>query len=501
MSKAYEELQPYLEKVMALNAAMVLFEWDNETLAPKSAGSYTANVIGALSEEYQRAYTNPELKRLLQACKGDETLSTEEKAIVREAAEQVEYLDCIPAKEYREFSQLTAESTRIWADARKADDFQTFAPTLAKMIDFQKRFASYRAKEGQKLYDVMLDTYEKGFDMAALDLFFAKLKEELVPILKQIMTEGRQIDDGFLTGDYSAAKQEELGRFLADYVGFDFDRGVLAVSAHPFTTNLHNHDVRITTSYSRHVNDSLFSVIHEAGHGIYEQGVDNSLTQTLAGEGASMGMHESQSRFFENMIGRNEAFWVPIYGTLQETFPEQLQSISLDDFVRAINKVQPGLIRTQADELTYSLHVLIRYELEKLLIEGNLAVEKLPQMWADKYEEYLGIRPKNAADGVLQDIHWSQGSFGYFPSYALGSAFAAQIYHNMRKTMDFEGLLKLGDLDTIREYLREHIHRYGKVKTSRQILKDVTGEDFDPGYYVQYLKEKYSRLYLDDIGR
>lgn len=208
-----------------------------------------------------------------------------------------------------------------------------------------------------------------------------------------------------------------------------------------------------------------------------------------------MGMHESQSRFFENIIGRNAAFWEPIYGKVQELFPEQLGEVSLERFVKAVNKVQPSLIRTQADELTYSLHVLIRYEIEKLLVEENLDVEELPDLWADKYEEYLGVRPKDVAEGVLQDIHWSQGSFGYFPSYALGSAFGAQLYAYMKNKMDFEGLLKRGDIAAIREFLRQNIHQYGKLKTSRQMIKDVTGEDFNPQYYVDYLKEKYSKIY------
>lgn len=208
-----------------------------------------------------------------------------------------------------------------------------------------------------------------------------------------------------------------------------------------------------------------------------------------------MGMHESQSRFFENIIGRNEAFWVPLYSKLKELFPEQLKGVGRDMFVKAINKVQPGLIRTEADELTYSLHVLVRYELEKQLIEYDLDVKKLPQLWADKYEEYLGVRPQNAAEGVLQDIHWAQGSFGYFPSYALGSAFGAQMYMHMKKEMDFDRLLEEGKLDAIREYLRRHIHRFGKLRTSRQLLKDMTGEDFNPKYYIEYLKEKYGKLY------
>lgn len=499
MSKAYEQLQPYLERAQAFQTAMILFEWDNETLAPKEAGPYTSRMIGTLSGEYFKVVTDEEVKRLVKECRDDDSLSEVEAAIVRELAEEVEQLDCIPANEYREFAELCSESTRIWAQARKDKDFEAFAPTLKKVVEYQKKFASYRAKEGQKLYNVMLDTYEKGFDMETLDRFFDTLKEQLVPFLKKLMESGVVVDDSFLTGDFSQEKQEEIGRFFAEYVGFDFNKGVMAVSAHPFTTNLHNHDVRITTAYDDRVDDSIFSVIHESGHGIYEMGIPDELTQTLVGQGASMGMHESQSRFFENIIGRNKAFWEPVYGKLQETFPEQLGQVALDDFVKAINKVQPSLIRTQADELTYSLHVLIRYEIEKLLIEEDLDVEKLPEIWADKYEEYLGVRPKDVSEGVLQDIHWSQGSFGYFPSYALGSAFGAQLYAYMRKQMDFEGLLRNGDITTIREFLRENVHRYGKLKNSRQILKDVTGEDFNPQYYIDYLKEKYSKVYELDV--
>lgn len=495
MNQAYKELQPYLERAMAYQTALVLFEWDNETLAPEAAAPYTAKMQGAISAAYQELMTDEKVKALLLLCEEDGKLTEAERAIVREAKEEMEELSCIPPEEYREFKELVSASTGIWAKARKEKNFEAFAPTLEKIIAFQKRFASYRAKDGQKLYDVMLDTYEKGFGMEKLDEFFGELKRELVPFLKQIMDSDVEINDDFLTGDYPEEKQQELAEYLAQYVGFDFKKGVLAVSAHPFTTNLHNHDVRITTYYGDAVDSSLFSVIHEAGHGIYELGIGDNLTQTLVGQGASMGMHESQSRFFENIIGRNGAFWVPLYPKVQEIFPEQLGHVSLEQFVEAVNKVQPGLIRTEADELTYSLHVLVRYELEKMLMEEDLDVKDLPDLWADKYEEYLGIRPKDVAEGVLQDIHWSQGSFGYFPSYALGSAFGAQMLAHMKKEMDFDGLLRQGDIDTVRAYLKEHIHRFGKIKTSRQLLSDMTGEDFDPRYYLDYLKEKYSKLY------
>lgn len=500
---AWDRLMLCLEKAMAYQTALTLFEWDNETLAPEEAGAYTARVQGVLAASYQEVLTGPELKGLISACEQESGTeeNPEKQAVLREIKEEAEQLECIPPKEYRAYQELVAESARIWARAREEKNFQAFAPTLEKIIFWQKTFAGYRAKKGQRLYDVMLDSYEKGFGMKELDEFFGLLKKELVPLLHQVMESPVRISDEFLTGDYPEDRQRELAEYLAEYVGFDFRKGVLAESAHPFTTSLHNHDVRITTHYKNSLDSSLFSVIHESGHAIYEMGIEDRLTQTPAGQGASMGMHESQSRFFENILGRSEAFWIPVYGKVKELFGEQLRGIGREQFVRAINRVHPGLIRTEADELTYSLHVLVRYELEKALIEEDLPVEQLPRLWADKYEEYLGIRPENDGEGVLQDIHWAQGSFGYFPSYALGSAFGAQMYASMKKEMDADQMLEEGRLGEIREYLRLHVHRFGKVKTSRQILQDMTGEDFRPQYYVDYLKEKYGRLYQLDLGR
>lgn len=495
MSKVYEALSALLEKTMALKTALVLFEWDNETLAPEEAGAYTSRVVGILSEEYYTIMTGAEMKKAIADCRDCKDLTEIERAVVREAKKEREEIASIPAREYRQNAELVAESTRIWTKAREAGDFDAFVPTLQKVVDFQKKFASYRQKNGKKLYDVMLDTYEEGFNMELLDDFFAVLKREIVPLLEEIKEKGRTIDDSFLKGNYGEERQRRLAEYLAEYVGFDFKKGVLAVSAHPFTTNLHNHDVRITTNYKDRVDSSLFSVIHEAGHGIYEFGIGDELTQTPVGQGASMGMHESQSRFFENIIGRSEAFWTPLYGKLTELFKEELKGVTKEQFVDAINKVEPGLIRTEADELTYSLHIMVRYEIEKMIIEEDLDLSRLPEIWADKYEEYLGVRPENPKEGVLQDIHWSQGSFGYFPSYALGNAFGAQLYYQMKKEMDFDGLLEKGEIGVIREYLRKHVHQFGKLKTSREILKDATGEDFTPDYYVQYLKEKYKKLY------
>lgn len=493
MSQYFEELRPFMDRAMAMMAAKTLFEWDEETLAPEEAGKYTAKTVGILSEEYQKAITDARAKELLALCETDETLTEAERAMMREWKEELSRLDAIPPQEYRAYAEVLAKASRIWAKARKENDFASFAPVLKEIIGWQKKFASYEAKEGQKLYDVMLNQYEKGFNMQKLDVFFDLVKKEWIPLLKEVLKKQEEegLTDDFLYGEFDEKKQEEIGRFLAEYVGFDFKKGVFATSAHPFTTNLHNHDVRITTHYTNKLDSSLFSVIHETGHAIYEMGIADELTQTPAGQGASMAMHESQSRFFENILGRNAAFWKPVYGKLQETFPETLENVSVEQFVKAVCIVKPGLIRTEADELTYCLHILVRYELEKMLIEEDLDVMELPKLWKEKYKEYLGVEPETDSEGVLQDIHWAGGSFGYFPSYALGSAFGAQMYEAMKKKMDVDALLEQGNIGEIREYLRREIHQYGKKMTSQEILKQMTGEEFQPKYYLQYLKEKY----------
>ena len=402
MNQSFEKLQNQLEKAMALQTAMVLFEWDNETAAPKEAAERTAAVIGSLSSQYLDIMTGEKLKTALEECSGQMSEMTEvEQAIVRETEEEVEKLERIPADEYRSFAELTARATGIWADAREKKDFSLFAPVLKEIVDYQKRFASYQAKEGQKLYDVMLDNYEKDFGMKELDEFFRVVKEGIVPLLKESAKRSEQIDDSFLSAGYTEEQQEKAARFLAEYVGFDFDRGILAVSAHPFTTNLHNKDVRITTHYLDRIDSSIYSVIHESGHAVYELGIRDDLTQTPAGQGASMGMHESQSRFFENIMGRNRNFWVPIYGNMQEIFGSPLKEVSLDDFLAAVNKTIPGLIRTEADELSYCLHVLVRYEIEKLMIEENAEIDSLQELLKGKNEENLGIRQKNDREGIV----------------------------------------------------------------------------------------------------
>jgi carboxypeptidase Taq len=329
-----------------------------------------------------------------------------------------------------------------------------------------------------------------------LDIFFDKVKEEIIPLLKEVSKKAETVDKSYNYLKYDIAKQKEFCKYLSGYIGFDFNRGVIAESEHPFTLQLHNHDVRITDRYmENNLESSMFSIIHESGHALYEMNIDDAITQTLVGTGASMGMHESQSRFYENIIGRSKEFWEPIYNKLVETYPENLSDISLDHFIRGINKAAPNLIRTEADELSYCIHIIIRYEIEKMIFADEVSVEELPEVWNKKYQEYMGIAPATDTEGILQDTHWSWGEFGYFPSYAIGTAVASQIHSCMKAKMPIDQYLKEGNLTPIREFLRDNIHKFGAVKNTNEILKAVCGEDFMPDYYIKYLKDKYTMLY------
>lgn len=496
MNQNYEKLEEQLKRAQALQAASTIFSWDNETLAPEGAVEKTSVYMGQLSMEYMKVMTSPEIKEAAKALEGGEGLTEVQEAIAEKVRKDIHDMDVIPPEEYQAYSELTAKAGTVWAKAKKQNDYSLFAPVLKDLISYQRKFAGYRAKDGQRLYDVLLEDYEEGFTMKELDRFFDRMRKEIVPLLKEVRKKLDMIDSSVVFQEYDIKKQKDFSRFLAEYLGFDFTRGVLGESEHPFTDSLHNEDVRITNHYyPDNLESAIFSVIHETGHALYEGGNSDEVTMTPVQGGASCGMHESQSRMFENVIGRSRAFWEPIYGKLQETFPEQLERIPLEEFIRIINRVHPDLIRTEADELTYCLHIMVRYEMEKKMIEEECSVDELPEMWNGLYEEYLGIRPETDTEGILQDVHWSFGGFGYFPSYALGNAFASQIYAQMEKDLEVEKLLKEGNLKPIREYLKEHIHQYGASRKTRRLLKDLTGEEFNPDYYVDYLKNKYTALY------
>lgn len=492
-----DDLQNLVDRLAAYSAAGVLFDWDTSAGdAPEEAADYTAKLVGILAGESFALCTSDETVKLLKDCLEHPSDDEVETAIVKRLWEDYEKICHIPKEEYIAYQELVSKGMNRWERAKDEKDFSLFSPVLKELVEMSKKINGYRPrKEGLTLYDMMLDEYEKGFTTKELDRFFGELKDELLPIVKKVSEKQDIVRTDFLTRNCSIDEQKHFNYVLAEYLGFDHTRGVIAESAHPFTTSLHNRDVRITTHYYEDmITSAIFSTIHETGHAIFEQNNSDRITMTpLAG--GSCAVHESQSRMFENMIGRSEAFWEPVYPKFQEIFEEQFGDVTLEEFVRAVNAAKPSLIRTESDELTYCFHIMIRYELERELFDGDISVDDLPKLWNQKYREYLGVVPENDAEGVLQDVHWSGGMFGYFPSYALGNAIAAQIYHSMEKKVDIDKALRSGDLEAILAYLREHIHQYGAMRETKRLLLDATGEEFNPSYYIQYLKDKYIKLY------
>lgn len=490
----FEKLKGYLDRYQAINVALRLFSFDSDTYAPKGAFDKTAKIRGILSSEAYNILTSSEVKDLVEACL-KEDLSEIEAKIVKEVAKDLERMDSIPSDEYQAYYDLTNKSQQAWLEAKEKSDFSIFAPYLKEMVAYQKRFASYRQKGDQTLYDVLLDDYELGMNEAIYDDFFTQVKAGIVPLIQKISAL-ENVEPTFLHQTYPIPQQIEFNTFLAEYIGFDLNRGKIAQTEHPYTTGLHNDDVRFTNHYYENcLDNALFSTVHEGGHGIYEQQVSDDISLTILGGGASMGMHESQSRFMENCIGRSEAFWTPIYPKLQETFKENLKDISLETFVKGINHAKCSLVRTAADELTYPLHILIRYELEKEMMYKDIDVNDLPSMWNDLYEKYLGVRPSNDSEGILQDMHWAGGMFGYFPTYALGSAIAAQIYHYLCAHYPVDQWLLEGNLKPLTDWLKENIHQYGGLKNTDELLFGALKEHFNPKYYIDYLVDKYSLIY------
>lgn len=488
MSKNYEKLEKELMRFRALQAALTLFSFDSDTGAPENSFENSMMLSGILSEEAFNILNSDYTKSLVHACL-QEPLSELELKIVQEVSKEHERLACFTKEEYSNYQMLLKKSQMAWLKAKKDNDYESFAPYLKDVIAVQKEMAIKRQKDGQTLYDVLLGDYEEGMNEKEYDEFFALVKKKIVPLIQELPTSTRP---EFLNQSYPIETQKSFNEWLASYIGFDLTKGKIAETEHPYTTSLHNHDVRFTNHYyENNVESAIFSTIHEGGHGIYEQQVSDELTLTHIGHAISSGMHESQSRFMENCVGRSHAFWEGVYPKLKETYPEQLKEVSLEDWVKVINAPECSLIRIEADELTYPLHIMVRYELEKEIINGDVSVEELPQRWNALYKDYLGIDVPNDRQGILQDMHWAGGMFGYFPTYALGSAIAAQIYHYLKENKDIETLLKEGKLDVICAWLKENIHQYGGTKHTQEILMGSVNETFNPNYYVDYLIEKY----------
>lgn len=486
-----------LMKQKAYIYMLQLTGWDSQTEAPRDSFPRRAQMIGIISGELFRLSTSKEFQEVVYGLdqKKDE-LDDLARREVKKAKKELDKIIKIPEAEFVAYQELLQMAQRTWEDAKADSDYPAFSDTLAKIIGYQKKFVAYMGLD-EHPYNVLLDDYEEGMKMEDYDRFFSTLKRDLVPFVKQILAVKDKTNLAFLEKKYDVAKQKDFCEYLVDVLAFNRNRGLMKKSVHPFTWNTSPEDVRFTTRYHEDLLfSSIFSVIHELGHATYEQQIDSKWNDTMLTNGTSMGIHESQSRFYENILGRSREFWEVNYPKLQSLFPEQLKDVSLDQIHKGVNKVEASLIRVEADELTYPLHIMLRYEIERMLMTGEADVNNLPTLWNDKMEEYLGIRPKNDAEGVLQDVHWSSGLFGYFPTYALGSAYAAQIYYTMEKAFAVEKAVKNNDIKKINAWLKDKIHQYGSSKSPKEILLAVTGEPFNPEYYIRYLKAKYTQLYL-----
>lgn len=386
------------------------------------------------------------------------------------------------------------EANLVWKKAKAANDYKLFEPYLLRIIEMSKKLISYR-KTDLKGYDILLNDFEPGMSIEKYDEFFALIKKELVPLIRKI-SEKEAFDTSFVSRFYPKDDQKKLMYRILEYMNFDLKSGAMAETEHPFMRAMSKNDVRITTHYYKNnLLSSIFSVVHEAGHATYNNQIRDDIAETYCFYTMSSGMHESQSRLLENYIARNSTFWDNLFPYVRELFPKQLEDIDQERFMQAVNESKPSLIRTDADELTYPLHILVRYEIEKGLFDSSIDVAELEDVWNSKYEEYLGLKVPEASKGILQDVHWSGGNFGYFPTYALGSGYAAQFMQAMRRDLDVESCLSSNNIQAIKDWLREHIHQYGGVYSPQEQIRIATGEPFNPQYYVDYLKEKYSELY------
>ena len=489
MIKKYKE---YQDKVNAYVLLLNTTYFDKETIAPVKGNQYRNKMLNIMSGESYMIETNPEMIRLVDELSKID-LGEDLNRDVYLTKKSLESISKFSKEEIMEFDLACSNSFDAWIEAKNKNDYKLFDGHLKKLIELSKMRAN-RRNDKEITYNVMLDDFEEGMTIDKYDEFFDLVKKELIPLIKEVNK--KHIDDSFLYKYYPKDKQVLFNKELLKYINLDSSWGYMGESEHPFTNGFSKYDVRITTSYDEHnIASNIFSVIHETGHAHYEHNVLEKYEGTNIRKCISSGMHESQSRFLENYIGRRKSFWLNLYPILQDLFKENLGDVSLDDFIKAINVSKSSLIRTEADELTYPIHILIRYEIEKGIFDGCISTDNLNEVWNQKYKEYLGIDVLSDTEGILQDIHWSSASFGYFPTYALGSAFGAQFIRQMEKDIDIDKLLSENKFNEIVDYLRDNIQFDGALHNYDYILNRATHESFNPNYYIEYLKNKYKNLY------
>ncbi len=495
MSKAYDYFRKLSQELANLHGISQTLRWDQETMMPPQGASFRARQISTLATLHHDKLTDPKLDQILKQLEATK-LELWDRASVREMLRRCQKATRVPRILVRELAETTSLAYQAWVRARQESNLSIFAPWLRKIIQLKQQEARC-LQSSNSLYEALLDEYEPEMKTSQLNRLFTDLRPRLTSLFKEIDSSSHQSNPHRLEGNYPTSQQQAFGYKVLTAIGFDWTAGRLDVSPHPFCSTLSPGDVRMTTRYNEsNFCSSFFGMIHEAGHGLYEQGLNSKYFGLPACESISLGIHESQSRLWENQVSRSREFWEYWLPRFRRSFPGQLEKMSLDDFVHAINSVQSSFIRVEADEVTYGLHVILRYELEKSLIEGELAVNDLEEAWNDKMEEYLGIVPSRASDGFLQDTHWSQGLIGYFPTYLLGTLYAAQIFAQARKDIsDLKGHIRRGNLVPLREWLKKNIHVRGKTVTAVKLIEEISGEPLRAIYFLSYLEEKFGKLY------
>lgn len=485
-----------------LHQVTAILQWDQETYMPPAAVEGRSEQLALLEGIVHEKATSSEIGSLLEQLgstkenpKGDTDLPDIERDFLRVFRKEYDRAVLLPADLVTEAARAEGLSQAAWVEARKNNNYKTFMPHLEKMIDYAKRKAECWGFSSHP-YDGLLDIHEPGMTEEAIDRVFIPLKTRLIQLVQQIGSKKAPPSD-FLTREFPKELQARFGESVMKDLSYDLNQGRLDISAHPFTTTLGPRDVRITTRYfPTNMLSGLFSIIHETGHALYEMGFDDEIRDTSLGDGASMGIHESQSRLWENVIGRSHAFWKGQFPLLKQLFPTQLEDVSVDDFYAAVNRVQPSLIRVDADEVTYSLHVILRFELERRLFSGTLSVKDLPEAWNGLMQEILGVQPDSDANGVLQDVHWSMGAFGYFPSYALGNLYGLQFWNTLKSNIpDVESHIEQRNYGPILYWLRKNVHAHGCRYEPADLVLQITGKPLSAEPFINYLEHKYGQLY------
>lgn len=487
------EFRRHSEELTHLKGLGALLAWDQETMMPPKGARLRAKQRATVAGIYHEKLTAPELGKLLDRLEESE-LDNFERASLKELKREHKKAVCLPQKLVKELVEVTALAYEKWVEAKRNSDFSVFAEWLERIVDLKRQEARH-LEVSDSLYETLLDEFEPDFKVEELDRLFVPLREYLTDLTARI--QASPIEPVSLKGNFSEIQQEKLGRDILSAMGFDWQSGRLDRSPHPFCVGLTPEDVRITTRYSRTgFTSALFGIIHEGGHALYEQGLESARYGLSACESISLGIHESQSRLWENLIGRSSSFWHYWYPRLRKSFPGNLDEMALDDFLLAINRVEPSPIRVEADEVTYGLHIIMRYEIERMLIRGETSINSLPGLWNSKMEEYLGITPTDDTEGVLQDTHWSQGLIGYFPTYLLGNLYAAQLLEKVREDVrDFDTQIRDGNLFPLRTWLAEKVHSRGRLYTAAELIQDVTGRHLSTEPFINYLEGKFGELY------